>query len=375
MSKPFSFYIGLMSGTSLDGIDAVLAKIGPNGEASAQDSVSAPFSPELRKVLFELQSPGPNELHREKQAGNALALAYAETVSQLLKKANLQPSDIAALGAHGQTIRHQPHLGDLAYTHQTLNAALLAEKTGIDVIADFRSRDLAAGGHGAPLVPAFHAQQFTSSENLAVLNLGGIANLTLLPKSGPVTGFDCGPGNMLMDAWIHEHQGNSFDENGNWALQGKVNEVLLVKMLADPFFIKAPPKSTGRDDFHLSWLQEKLGKDNHHAEDVQATLLHLTAHSALEALLRYAPQTLKIIVCGGGAKNNALMNLLKVKAQLLFKQPLEIMSSETAGVDPQLVEGLAFAWLAWAHQEKRPANLPAVTGAKGPRILGAYYPA
>ena len=375
MSKPFSFYIGLMSGTSLDGVDAVLAKIGPNGEASAQDSVSAPFSPELRKVLFELQSPGPNELHREKQAGNALALAYAETVSQLLKKVNLQPSDIAALGAHGQTIRHQPYLGDLAYTHQTLNAALLAEKTGIDVIADFRSRDLAAGGHGAPLVPAFHAQQFTSSENLAVLNLGGIANLTLLPKSGPVTGFDCGPGNMLMDAWIHEHQGNSFDENGNWALQGKVNEVLLVKMLADPFFIKAPPKSTGRDDFHLSWLQEKLGKDNHLAEDVQATLLHLTAHSALEALLRYAPQTLKIIVCGGGAKNNALMNLLKVKAKLLFKQPLEIMSSETAGVDPQLVEGLAFAWLAWAHQEKRPANLPAVTGAKGPRILGAYYPA
>ena len=375
MSKPYSLYIGLMSGTSLDGIDAVLAKIGPNGEASAQDSVSAPFSPELRKALFELQSPGPNELHRENQAGNALALAYAETVSQLLKKANLQPSDITALGAHGQTIRHQPHLGDLAYTHQTLNAALLAEKTGIDVIADFRSRDLAAGGHGAPLVPAFHAQQFTSNENLAILNLGGIANLTLLPKGGPVTGFDCGPGNILMDAWVHEHQGNSFDENGNWALQGKVNELLLTNMLADPFFKKAPPKSTGRDDFHLSWLQEKLGKDNHHAEDVQATLLHLTAHSALEALLRYAPQTQKVIVCGGGARNKALMNLLKVKSQHLFKQPLEITSSETAGIDPQLVEGLAFAWLAWAHQEKRPANLPAVTGAKGPRILGAYYPA
>jgi len=375
MSKPYSLYIGLMSGTSLDGIDAVLAKIGPNGEASAQDSVSAPFSPELRKALFELQSPGPNELHRENQAGNALALAYAETVSQLLKKANLQPSDITALGAHGQTIRHQPHLGDLAYTHQTLNAALLAEKTGIDVIADFRSRDLAAGGHGAPLVPAFHAQQFTSSENIAVLNLGGIANLTLLPKGGPVTGFDCGPGNILMDAWVHEHQGNSFDENGNWALQGKVNELLLTKMFADPFFNKDPPKSTGRDDFHLSWLQEKLGKDNHHAEDVQATLLHLTVHSALEALLRYAPQTQKVIVCGGGARNKALMNLLKVKAQHLFKQPLEITSSETTGIDPQLVEGLAFAWLAWAHQEKRPANLPAVTGAKGPRILGACYPA
>ena len=375
MNKPHYLYIGLMSGTSLDGIDAVLAKIGPNGETSAQAAVSTPFSPELRSALFELQSPGTNELHREKQAGNALALAYAETVRQLLKKANLKPSDIAAIGAHGQTIRHQPHLGDMAYTHQTLNAALLAEKTGIDVIADFRSRDLAAGGHGAPLVPAFHAQQFTSSENLAILNIGGIANLTLLPKNGEVTGFDCGPGNMLMDAWITKHQEASFDENGTWALQGNVNEALLQAMLSDSFFTKAPPKSTGRDDFHLAWLQEKLGSSNHHAEDVQATLLHLTAQSALEALVRHAPQTQKLIVCGGGAKNNALMNLLKVKAQHFYKQPLEISTSDAAGIDPQLVEGLAFAWLAWAHKEKRPANLPAVTGAKGPRILGACYPA
>lgn len=375
MNKPHSLYIGLMSGTSLDGIDAVLAKIGASGEAVALEALSAPFSPDLRKALFELQSPGQNELHREKQAGNALALAYAEVVNQLLMKTGLQPSDITAIGAHGQTIRHQPHLGDMAYTHQTLNPALLAEKTGIDVIADFRSRDLAAGGHGAPLVPAFHAQQFVEDKNLAILNIGGIANFTLLPKSGEVTGFDCGPGNMLMDAWIHEHQGNAFDENGNWALQGKANEGLLAKMLADPFFTKAPPKSTGRDDFHLQWLQEKLADENYLCEDVQATLLHLTAHSALEALAHYAPQTQKLIVCGGGARNNALMNALKVKAQHFFKHPLEITTSESAGIDPQLVEGLAFAWLAWAHKEKRPANLPAVTGAKGPRILGACYPA
>jgi anhydro-N-acetylmuramic acid kinase len=375
MNKPHSLYIGLMSGTSLDGIDAVLAKIGPNGETSALDAVSTPFSPGLRKALFELQSPGPNELHREKQAGNALAIAYADAVNQLLKKANLQASDIAAIGAHGQTIRHQPHLGEMAYTHQTLNPALLAEKTGIDVIADFRSRDLAAGGHGAPLVPAFHAQQFVDDKNLAILNIGGIANFTLLPKNGEVTGFDCGPGNMLMDAWIHEHQGNAFDENGNWSLQGKVNEALLKKMLADTFFAKAPPKSTGRDDFHLKWLQEQLGSENYLCEDVQATLLHLTAHSALEALVRHAPQTQKLIVCGGGARNNALMNLFKVKAQQLFKQALEINTSDAVGIDPQLVEGLAFAWLAWAHKEKRPANVPAVTGAKGPRILGACYPA
>ena len=366
MNKPHSLYIGLMSGTSLDGIDAVLAKIGPHGETSAQASFSTPFSPELRKALFELQSPGVNELHRDKQAGNALALAYAEAVNQLLKKANLKPSDIAAIGAHGQTIRHQPHLGDMAYTHQTLNPALLAEKTGIDVIADFRSRDLAAGGHGAPLVPAFHAQQFASPENIAILNIGGIANLTLLPINGEVTGFDCGPGNMLMDAWIAEHQENTFDENGNWALQGKVNELLLAKMLSEPFFSKVPPKSTGRDDFHLGWLHERIGSENVNAEDVQSTLLHLTAHTALEAVARHAPQTHKLIVCGGGARNNALMNLLQVKAQQLLKQPLEITTSDAVGVDPQLVEGLAFAWLAWAYKEKRPANLPAVTVAKGP---------
>ena len=375
MSKLHPLYIGIMSGTSLDGIDAVLAKIGPDGEARAVEAVSKPFTPELRKTLFELQTPGPNELHREKQAGNALALAYAEAVFQLLKKANLQLSAIAAIGAHGQTIRHQPHLGDMAYTHQTLNAALLAEKTGIDVIADFRSRDLAAGGHGAPLVPAFHAQQFASPENIAILNIGGIANLTLLPKDGEVTGFDCGTGNIMMDAWIHEHQGNTFDENGTWALQGKANEELLGRMLSDPFFTKVPPKSTGRDDFHMAWLQEKVGKENDLAEDVQATLLHLTAQSALDALASHAPQTQKLIVCGGGARNSALMNLFKVKAQHLFKNALEITTSDSAGIDPQLVEGLAFAWLAWAHKEKRPANLPAVTGAKGPRILGAYYPA
>ena len=376
MNKPHSFYIGLMSGTSLDGIDAVLAKISRNGEASAQASISNAFSPQLRKTLFELQSPGPDELHREKQAANALALAYADAVKQLLEKAKLLPADIAAIGAHGQTIRHQPYLGDdLAYTHQTLNPALLAEKTGIDVIADFRSRDLAAGGHGAPLVPAFHAQQFASPENVAILNIGGIANLTLLPNNGGVTGFDCGPGNMLMDAWISDQQGNDFDENGAWALQGQVNEALLTKMLSDPFFAKSPPKSTGRDDFHLDWLQEKIASENINVEDVQATLLHLTAYSALNALLGHAPQTQKLIVCGGGARNTALMNLLKVKVQNIFKQPLEIVTSESAGIDPQLVEGLAFAWLAWAHKEKRPANLPAVTGAKGPRILGACYPA
>jgi anhydro-N-acetylmuramic acid kinase len=376
MNKPQSLYIGLMSGTSLDGIDAVLAKIEASGETYLLDSVSLPFGPELRKSLLDLQTPGPNEIHRENQAANALAVAYADAAKQLLTQAKLSPADISAIGAHGQTIRHQADLAHhLAYTHQTLNPALLAELTGIDVIADFRSRDLAAGGHGAPLVPAFHAQQFATDKNIAVLNLGGIANLTLLPKDGEVKGFDCGPGNMLMDAWIADQQGHSFDENGTWASQGKVNQALLLRMMTDSFFSKAPPKSTGRDDFHLEWLQKQIDSDNINAEDVQATLLQLTVDSSLQALECYAPQTQALVICGGGARNIALLNLFKARAEDLFKNSLEIMTSDALGIDPQLVEGLAFAWLAWAHKEKRPANLPAVTGAKGPRILGACYPA
>ena len=365
-----------MSGTSLDGIDAVLAELGPNGQTQLLGAVSAPFAPPLRQALLALQTPGDNEIHREHLAANALAIAYAALVKQLLADSKRQPSEISAIGAHGQTIRHQAGLSNaLAYTHQTLNPALLAELTGIDVIADFRSRDLAAGGHGAPLVPGFHAQQFASDKNTAVLNLGGIANLTLLPQNGAVTGFDCGPGNLLMDAWITKHQGHAFDQDGAWAAQGTVIESLLEQMLADPFFAKVPPKSTGRDDFHLPWLEKQLGSAAFKAEDVQATLLHLTVTTALQSIRVYAPQTEVLIVCGGGVRNTALLKGLRDYAQTVFSRPLEICSSEANGVDPQLVEALAFAWLAWAHKTKRPANLPAVTGASGPRILGACYPA
>jgi anhydro-N-acetylmuramic acid kinase len=376
MHKSHSLYIGMMSGTSLDGIDAVLAELGPDGQTQLLGAVSAPFSPLLREALMALQTTGDNEIHREHLAANALAIAYADLVKQLLADCKRQPSEIIAIGAHGQTIRHQAGPNNaLAYTHQTLNPALLAELIGIDVIADFRSRDLAAGGHGAPLVPAFHAQQFASDKNTAVLNLGGIANLTLLPQNGAVTGFDCGPGNMLMDAWITKHQGHAFDQDGAWAAQGTVIEPLLVQMLADPFFAKVPPKSTGRDDFHLPWLENLLGSTPFKAEDVQATLLRLTVTTALQSIRAYAPQTEVLIVCGGGVRNTALLNGLRDHAKTVFSRPLEIRSSEANGVDPQLVEALAFAWLAWAHKTKRPANLPAVTGASGPRILGACYPA
>ena len=376
MHTPHPLYIGMMSGTSLDGIDAVLAELGPNGETQLRGAVSAPFAPALRQDLLALQFPGDNEIHREHLAANALAMAYAEVVQQLLAKCKRNPSDITAIGAHGQTIRHQAGSNKaLAYTHQTINPALLAELTSIDVIADFRSRDLAAGGHGAPLVPAFHAQQFASDKNTAVLNLGGIANLTLLPQNGAVTGFDCGPGNMLMDAWVTKHQGHAFDQGGAWAAQGTTNDSLLERMLADPFFAKAPPKSTGRDDFHLQWLEKQLGNTVFEPEDVQATLLRLTVTTALQSIQLYAPQTELLIVCGGGVRNTVLLNSLREQAQVMFKYGLEIQSSEASGIDPQLVEALAFAWLAWAHKTKRPANLPAVTGASGPRILGACYPA
>jgi anhydro-N-acetylmuramic acid kinase len=376
MHTPHPLYIGMMSGTSLDGIDAVLAELGPDGETQLSGAVSAPFSPSLRESLLALQTPSENEIHREHLAANALAMAYADVVQQLLVKSKRHPSDIAAIGAHGQTIRHQAGSNiALAYTHQTLNPTLLAELTGIDVIADFRSRDLAAGGHGAPLVPAFHAQQFASDKNTAVLNLGGIANLTLLPQKGDVTGFDCGPGNMLMDAWIAKHQGKAFDRDGAWAAQGVVNDSLLERMLADPFFAKVPPKSTGRDDFHLQWLEKQLGGNALKAEDVQATLLRLTVTTALQSIQVYAPQTEVLIICGGGINNTTLLNSLREQAQAMFKHGLEIQSSEASGIDPQLVEALAFAWLAWAYKTKRPANLPAVTGASGPRILGACYPA
>jgi anhydro-N-acetylmuramic acid kinase len=376
MDKSHSLYIGMMSGTSLDGIDAVLAELGPDGEMQLCGAVSAPFAPCLREALMALQTPGDNEIHREHLAANALAVAYADLVKQLLADSKRQPSEISAIGAHGQTIRHQAGSNKaLAYTHQTLNPALLAELTSIDVIADFRSRDLAAGGHGAPLVPAFHAQQFASDKNTAVLNLGGIANLTLLPQNGNVTGFDCGPGNMLMDAWVTKHHGHAFDRDGAWAAQGMVIESLLERMLADPFFAKVPPKSTGRDDFHLQWLEKQIGSNAFKAEDVQATLLRLTVTTALQSIRAYAPQTEVLIVCGGGVRNTALLKGLRDYVQTVFSHALEIRSSEANGVDPQLVEALAFAWLAWAHKTKRPANLPAVTGASGPRILGACYPA
>jgi anhydro-N-acetylmuramic acid kinase len=365
-----------MSGTSLDGIDAVLAEINPSGKALLKQSFSLPFEKNLRQELFELQSQTGNELHREHLAANGLASAYAHACHELLRIQNISHQDILAIGAHGQTLRHQPKTNHLeSYTHQSLNAALLAEMTGINVIADFRSRDMASGGQGAPLVPAFHREQFYSpDENRAVLNIGGIANLTILPRSGDVRGFDCGPGNLLLDSWIQINQGQDFDQDGRWASTGKPYPQLLERMRKDSFLTSPPPKSTGRDYFNLNWIQEHVKGFSIAPEDVQASLLQLTIDGILNSLDGYASETKTLIACGGGVKNIALMELLKIQAR--NKLPMiKIESASQFGIDPQLVESLAFAWLAWAFMQKRPANLPAVTGSKAPRILGALYPA
>ena len=371
-----------MSGTSLDGIDAVLADVSDEGHLNVLFHTELPMDESLRKNYFLLQKPSENELHLEALAANQLALHYSLAVEKTLKIANLSPSDIQAVGAHGQTIRHQPGLHDgLGYTKQSLNPALLAEKAHIDVIADFRSRDIAAGGQGAPLVPAFHWSQFAQTKATAILNIGGISNLSFLPsKESPngensVSGFDCGPGNSLMDYWIDQCLGKTYDHDGNWASTGKVIQSLLDSLLSDPYFQKAPPKSTGRDLFNPEWLDHHLDRShskNAKPEDIQASLLMLTAQSIADSLKAYAPQTKELIVCGGGSKNKQLIQTIEKLCPFL-ESPIQ--TTAEFGIDPQAVEAAAFAWLAWAHKEKRPANLPAVTGAKGLRILGAHYPA
>lgn len=374
-----NYYIGIMSGTSMDGIDAVLAEISDDGQTAVLCHKDVPFEKNLKTTYFDLQAPSDNELHKEALAANHLAQHYHLACTAILQEAKLQPSDISAIGAHGQTIRHQPQTHDgIGYTKQSLNPALLAELTGIDVIADFRSRDIAAGGQGAPLVPAFHAAQFGCHEDLAILNIGGIANLSLIPanREGKMIGFDCGPGNVLMDHWIQQSIGQSFDEDGQWAATGQVIQKLLSSMLDDDYFKKSPPKSTGRDLFNPEWLKHHLTINDcltQKPEDIQATLLALTAQSIAQDLKLHGSKTKQLLICGGGINNQQLIAHLKNACAWIPQE--NIQSTAAKGVDPQTVEAAAFAWLAWAHQRKQPANLPAVTGAKGLRVLGAHYPA
>jgi anhydro-N-acetylmuramic acid kinase len=359
-------YVGLMSGTSLDGVDAVLADLAGAKPRLIADAY-VPFDGPLRQELLALNSPGAHEIERAALAGNELARRYAAAVAEVLASSKAPAADIRAIGCHGQTVRHRPELG---YTTQIGNAALLAELTGIRVVADFRSRDVAAGGQGAPLAPAFHAAVFADpSEDRVAINLGGIANLTYLPASGKTTGFDSGPGNCLLDLWAARHLGKAFDADGNWAAGGRVIPELLARMLREPYFAAPPPKSTGRDLFNETWLRSML-KGNEQAQAVQATLLELTARSLANAIAGHCPGARRLIMCGGGVKSGVLLRRL---AEL--SAPAILEASDRHGIDPQLVEAAAFAWLAKQTLEGRPGNLPSVTGARGPRVLGAVYPA
>lgn len=375
---PEQVYIGLMSGTSLDGVDAVAVSWG-DGPSALQmlGHQHLPYTAELRDSLLALNSSGPDEVHRAALAGNAIAICYADAVDGLLAQCQLERKVVRALGAHGQTVRHRPGEFDgSGYTTQLLNPALLAERAGIDVVCDFRSRDVAAGGQGAPLVPAFHHAVFGGDGvPRAVLNIGGMANLTLLGGQGGILGFDCGPGNVLMDLWVQRHLGQTFDQDGAWASMGEVDQNLLAAMMDDSFIRKAPPKSTGRDHFHAGWLDALLKREAAAGEsrteaDVQATLAEFTAVSALAAAFAALPQMSELLVCGGGALNRHLMRRLEILAR-----GIAVASTTTAGLDPMQVEATAFAWMAMAFVQRRPANVPEVTGAAGSRVLGALYPA
>lgn len=365
-----ALFIGLMSGTSLDGVDGVLADCSKAG-ARVIAHASAPFAPELREDLLSLNTSGPDELHQAWLAGNALARAYAEVVWRLLESADVKAAQVQAIGAHGQTVRHRPRAFDgTGYTIQLNQPALLAELTGIDVVADFRSRDVAAGGQGAPLAPFFHRAAFgRPGETLGVLNIGGISNLTLLRAGGTQLGFDCGPGNALMDAWCLQHTGQPYDADGAWAAKGQVVPELLSALLAEPYFAAPPPKSTGRDLFNRPWFDRHLAGRSIQPVDVQATLTELTARAIAADVQRHQPDLPQLIVCGGGALNGHLMSRL---SSLL--PATRVASSEAWGLPPQQVEAAAFAWLAQQCVQRQPLDLQSTTGAQGARVLGAVYP-
>ncbi|HRL21525.1 MAG TPA: anhydro-N-acetylmuramic acid kinase [Alcaligenes sp.] len=360
-------YIGLMSGTSMDGIDAVLADFNvPGGQVL--DANSLPMPARLREQLLDLQHPGHDELARANRAALQLADLYVQACRPWTQ--GPYKSALRAIGVHGQTIRHAP---DQGYTLQLNAPAYIAEHSGVDVIADFRSRDIAAGGQGAPLVPIVHDALFRCAYGRVVLNMGGIANISLLLPNQAVSGFDTGPANMLLDAWIQRHQGLPYDRDSQWAASATPDAMLLATLLSEPWLQLPPPKSTGRDLFNLQWLDRHLtdlyGNAGIDAAVVQATLLELTVRSIAQAIHSHAPQAQEVLACGGGAANPQLL------ARLSATLGLPVRSTSQLGLDPQHIEALAFAWLAHAYIERIPAGLPSVTGARRPSVLGACYPA
>jgi anhydro-N-acetylmuramic acid kinase len=365
------FHLGLISGTSADGVDAALV----DADGRLRLGRTYAWTPALRERLLALGQGG--DAHSLDDIGTLdvqVAEAFATAALALLAEARVEPGAVRAIGSHGQTVRHRPQGaardGAYPFTWQLGDPHLIAERCGITTVADFRRRDVAAGGQGAPLVPAFHAAALhDAGEDRAVLNLGGIANFTLLPAAGPVRGFDTGPANALLDAWCARHTGVAFDAGGAFAASGRVDDALLARLRAEPWFALAPPKSSGREHFHLDWLQAQLA-GGERVEDVQATLLELSAATIAEALHATQPGTRRVLACGGGVHNPVLMQ--RIAARL----PGSVLESTAAhGLDPDFVEAMAFAWLARETLAGRPGNLPAVTGARGLRILGAIHPA
>ena len=356
-----------MSGTSADGVDAVLVNI-ENDTLTLVSSYSAPFTSPTREAVLEACSLKPNKTEQVSELDSKLAQHYAESTTQLLDQTKLNAADIVAIGNHGQTVNHAPDAMP-PFSLQIGNAKLLADLTGINVVSDFRSTDIAAGGQGAPLAPIIHNHLLRSSiENRVVANLGGIANITILPKdlNETVTGFDTGPANGLMDYWINKHLGKNFDQGGTWAASGTVHEQLLEHLLDDEYFKLSPPKSTGREHFNANWLERKLAQYGQiNPQDVQATLCQLTAISVTNDIKHHAANCSTLIVCGGGSHNQELLSRLQHQLP-----EATVESSAEHGIDPDFVEAIAFAWLAYRHMNNLSGNLPSVTGASKEVILG-----
>jgi anhydro-N-acetylmuramic acid kinase len=363
-----SNFIGLMSGTSMDAIDAALVRFDEDAPQLIAH-FSQPLPAEIRPAIMRLAAGQPVTAAIIGALDAQMGKCFADAVLMLLHHAKIDPDTITAIGSHGQTLFHSPNT-EPAFSWQIGDPNIIAERTGITTIADFRRRDVAAGGQGAPLVPAFHQSVFGKPDcTRAVVNIGGIANVTLLPGDlGLTSGFDTGPGNCLLDAWCERHLGHAFDQGGAWGAGGKINETLLRQLLADAYFSTAPPKSSGREYFNLDWLARHAIDDA--PQNVQATLCALTAESIVTAIQQHAPATQEVYICGGGARNGALMQQLASR----LDKGVRLDTTAHLGVDPDWVEAMAFAWLAKQTIELRPGNLPAVTGARQPVILGGIYP-
>jgi anhydro-N-acetylmuramic acid kinase len=364
-----AFHIGIMSGTSLDGVDAVVLESG-QATTRIRESCSIPIPDQIRTEALDLVHSDRDSLNRACRLASRMTGLYATAVRHLLD--SFSGGTIGGIGCHGQTLRHFPQDPETPFTIQAVNGAMLAELSGLPCVTDFRSADLALGGQGAPLAPAFHAHCFRSDTvDRVILNLGGVANITMLPAntSHPVTGFDTGPANALMDLWAQRHIGKPFDEDGLFASSGRAIAELTEEMLADDYFRRPPPKSTGREYFGWEWIQQCLkSRANPRPGDVQATLLEVTASSVVTAIREQQPTTREVYVCGGGHRNAHLMS--RIRALL---GDIRLSTTEDLGIAPNLVEASAFAWLASRRIQGLPGNLPSVTGASRPAVLGALY--